>query len=91
MSEHETATNPEEIEAVEEPAIQEEEKKRRWRVSRRGFLIGAGVTGGALALGFFVGVPYARLRIAEAFDGATAPGSFTDDPWAWFEIRPKMK
>ncbi len=44
------------------------------------------MTGGALALGFFVGVPYARLKIAEAFDGATAPGSFTDDPWAWFEI-----
>jgi isoquinoline 1-oxidoreductase beta subunit len=63
-------------------------KKRRWRVSRRGLLIGAGVTGGALALGFFAGVPYARLKIAEAFDGASAPSSFTEDPWAWFEITP---
>lgn len=39
-------------------------KKRRWRVSRRGFLIGLGITGVGAAVGLRFGVPEARLRVA---------------------------
>jgi hypothetical protein len=44
------------------------DEKQRWRLSRRQFLIGAGLAGGGLALGFLFGVPAARLRIAESTD-----------------------
>ncbi len=61
----------------------------RWRVSRRGFLIGAGVAGVGLALGVPLSLPYARLKIAEMLtSGDGRPGSFTTDPFAWFEITP---
>lgn len=62
-------------------------KRRRWRVSRRGFLIGAGVTGVGLALGFTFGKPYMHLRVAEMLDSGGAPGGGYDTtPWTWFEI-----
>lgn len=35
---------------------------KRWRISRRGFLIGAGSTGAVLALGWLVGLPRILLR-----------------------------
>lgn len=61
--------------------------KRRWRMSRRGFLIGAGVTGVGLALGVTFGLPALHLRMAEMTDSGGAPGGdFTKDPWAWFEL-----
>lgn len=65
-----------------------ENAKRRWRISRRGFLIGAGVTGVGLALGWTVGLPALHLRMAESFDsGEGAPGAdWPADPWAWFEV-----
>ena len=53
-----------------------QKSKRRWRISRRGFLIGAGVTGVGLALGWTFGLPALHLRMAESFDsgeGAPAP------------------
>jgi len=61
---------------------------RRWRLSRRGFLIGAGVTGVGLALGWTLGLPALHLRMAESFDsGEGAPGAdWPTDPWAWFEV-----
>ena len=62
--------------------------KRRWRVSRRGFLIGMGVTGVGLALGWRFGLPEARLRIAQALDNAAPPGGIRAEPTAWFEILP---
>ncbi|CAN5712972.1 molybdopterin-dependent oxidoreductase [soil metagenome] len=63
--------------------------RRRWRVTRRGFLIGAGVAGVGLALGVPLSLPYARLKIAEMLtSGDGRPGSFTTDPFAWFEITP---
>ena len=72
------------------------EDKRRWRPTRRGFLIGLGVTGGLLALGIGVGaaagVPYARLQIAGILDGAEGqPARFPKDPWAWFEVLPDSR
>jgi isoquinoline 1-oxidoreductase beta subunit len=70
-------------EGTETPA-----KKRRWRVTRRGFLIGAGIAGGALALGYFVGLPALHLSMAESLDagGEGGPSAFSEDPWVWFEI-----
>lgn len=65
------------------------EEKQRWRLSRRQFLIGAGLAGGGLALGVLFGVPEARLRIAESTDEGGG-GFFTqsNDPLAWFEVSP---
>ena len=60
--------------------------KRRWRMSRRGFLIGAGVTGVGLALGVTFGRPALYLRMAEMVEEGAPGGSFSTDPWAWFEI-----
>ena len=70
---------------VNEP--QTKGSKRRWRISRRKFLIGVGVAGGTLALGVAFGVPYGRLKLAEMIDSGGG-GFFTmpDDPWAWFEV-----
>ena len=59
---------------------------RRWRVSRRGFLIGMGVAGTGLALGWRYGLPEARLKIAEMLDNAPAPGSIDAPPTVWFEL-----
>lgn len=65
------------------------EKKRRWRITRRGFLIGAGVTGGALALGVAVGLPQVRLQMARSLDeGGDRDSSYSTDPTVWFEIEP---
>lgn len=65
-----------------------DDKKRGWRISRRGFLIGAGVAAGAVALGINVGVPYARLQIASGLEGAAPGGDLPTDPKLWFEIAP---
>ena len=69
--------------------------KRRWRITRRGFLIGAGVTGAGLLLGWQVGLPAFRLQMAETFDsaegGAAAFGEPDSRPTAWFEIKPDNK
>lgn len=67
----------------------ENTNKRRWRMSRRNFLIGLGATGGALAIGVAVGVPYGRLKLAEMIDsGSGGFFSMPNDPWAWFEVAP---
>jgi isoquinoline 1-oxidoreductase beta subunit len=59
----------------------------KWRISRRGFLIGAGVTGAALLVGVQVGKAPARLAIARFLSqGSGPPSSAPDDPNAWFEI-----
>ena len=65
------------------------EEKQRWRISRRRFLIGAGLAGGGLALGYLFGVPATRLRIAESTD-ERGGGFFSqsNEPLAWFEVKP---
>jgi len=66
--------------------------KARWRMSRRGFLIGAGVVAGGLALGYVYGVPWTRLQLAQVFEGAEGPpGNYPEDPWAWFEVLPDSR
>jgi isoquinoline 1-oxidoreductase subunit beta len=69
-------------------AINSDQKQSR-HISRRKFLIGAGLAGGGLALGFLFGVPAARLRIAESTDeGGGGFFAQSSDPLAWFEVRP---
>ena len=60
----------------------------RWRVSRRGFLIGAGVTGVGLALGWRYGLPELRLAVANRLDNAATPGGVEGAPTAWLEVSP---
>lgn len=74
------------------PAAESPSKKGRWRITRRGFLIGAGVTGAGLALGVTWGVPYGRLQMAEMFDsGEGMPSNLPAEPWAWFEVQPDSR
>ena len=62
--------------------------KRRWRISRRSFLISTGVLGTGLALGYGFGLPAARLRIAETLEaGGGQPSRIEATPTAWFEIK----
>jgi isoquinoline 1-oxidoreductase beta subunit len=69
------------------PISNPKSSKRRWRISRRGFLIGAGVTGVGLALGVTFGKPYMHLRVAEMLDSGGSPGGGYDTtPWTWFEV-----
>jgi isoquinoline 1-oxidoreductase beta subunit len=68
-----------------------EQAKRRWRPTRRGFLIAGGLAGGGLALGLRYGLPEARLKMAGGFlGGGEAPGSeVSRDPMLWFEVLPE--
>ncbi len=69
-----------------ESAIETPKAKRRWRMSRRGFLIGAGITGVGLALGVTFGMPALHLRMAEMSEAGAPGGGFPTEPSAWFEI-----
>ncbi len=60
--------------------------RRGWRPSRRGFLIGLGAAGVAVALGWRVGLPYARRKIAEGIEESGAPGGVDAPPDAWFDV-----
>jgi isoquinoline 1-oxidoreductase beta subunit len=61
---------------------------RRWRLSRRGFLIGMAVSGTALALGIPIGLPVARRKVAGLFaaDGISPASEL--NPLLWLEILP---
>ncbi|MBU6362385.1 MAG: molybdopterin-dependent oxidoreductase [Chloroflexi bacterium] len=66
--------------------------KRKWRMSRRGFLIGTGVLGAGLALGYTIGLPKARLQMAAMFDsGVVRLASLAIEPTQWIEITPANK
>lgn len=62
-------------------------RKRRFRVTRRGFLIGAGVTGATLALGVYFGrEPYWR-NMANNIENGEVGGEILDNqPFLWFEV-----
>lgn len=64
-----------------------EEKKKR-KLSRRDFLIAVGVAGGGLLLGTQVGLPFARLKVAELVDSGAAPGGMEAEATAWFQVTP---
>lgn len=69
-------------------AVKEKTEKRRWRMSRRGFLIGAGTTIGVLAVGGRLGLEAGRPRLVKTMTegganfGEAAPG----DPDLWLEL-----
>lgn len=62
------------------------ENARRWRITRRGFLIGAGAAAGSVALGVAFGLPVLRIRVAGMLENATIPSNAPREPGAWFEI-----
>ena len=67
-----------------------EEPKRRWRLTRRGFLIGLGVAGAGLAVGAYFGRPVLHGIMAESMaEGEHAGSGFMqlpDDPPLWLEV-----
>lgn len=63
-------------------------RKRRGRITRRGFLIGTGVVGAAVIVGWRFGLPAGRLQIARVIDGGAGPGGPEGPPDAWFEVAP---
>jgi isoquinoline 1-oxidoreductase subunit beta len=70
------------------PPLQKREKSKGWKISRRGFLVGLGVAGTGLALGWRYGLPALRLGIAQRLDNASVPGRIKASPTAWLEIHP---
>lgn len=83
-----TGIKEEETEEETEQETNDQPKKRRWRPSRRGFLIGSGIAGAGVALGWGLGLPALRLQIARTLESGSAPSSVSSDPLAWFEIEP---
>lgn len=64
-------------------------KKKKRKLSRRGFLILLGVGGAGLVVGVQFGVPFARRKIAEFIEGSDGSfGGVEGEPTAWFEITP---
>jgi isoquinoline 1-oxidoreductase beta subunit len=59
---------------------------KKWRVSRRGFLIGLGATVAAVAVGVPIGLPRARLAIADFISAGATFGALDVPPTTWFEI-----
>lgn len=58
-------------------------------LSRRHFLALLGVGGGALALGVYVGLPAARLRVGQLItENDSQPAGDPPPPTAWFELLP---
>ena len=80
MSEQTDATD------VSKPA---EPGNKKRRITRRQFLIVAGASGAALVALRVLGLPYARLQIAEYLDSSGGPPiGVKATPTAWFEILP---
>ncbi len=70
--------------------MMEHKTKPSWRLSRRAFLISAGVVGGGVALGYVFGWPKLQLQAAEMLDSGAGrpPSGITLEPTAWIEISP---
>ena len=66
-------------------------KKKRFRISRRGFLIGTGTAGVGLVLGLGLGRERFHRFLAGQFHKLTSEGigAPVSDPDAWFEITPE--
>jgi isoquinoline 1-oxidoreductase beta subunit len=62
--------------------------KKKRKLTRREFLIALGVAGGGLLIGTRVGLPFARLKVAELFDSGSAPGGMDAEATAWFQVTP---
>ena len=70
-------------------------QNRRWRLSRRGFLIGLGAAGASLAVGAYFGKPALHLFMAESLASSEHAGnSFMQlpaDPPLWLEVLPDSR
>lgn len=67
---------------------EKEQTKGRWRMTRRGFLIGAGAVAGSLAVGVIFGrAPFHRF-VAQQLDNSAGPGGLASEPNLWIEISP---
>ena len=64
-----------------------DKKSGSWRVTRRGFLMKAGIGLGALGLGAYLSKGVVRRKIAEMVDNATMPYDNDEGPTVWFEIK----
>jgi isoquinoline 1-oxidoreductase subunit beta len=60
----------------------------RWRLSRRGFLIGMAVSGTALALGIPIGLPAARRKVADLVSNDGVLPAPDLNPLLWLEMLP---
>lgn len=64
--------------------------RRRWRLTRRGFLIGLGAVGAGLAVGAYFGRPVLHGIMAESMAEAEHAGSsfmqLPDEPPLWLEV-----
>ena len=69
--------------------------QRRWRLSRRGFLIGLGAAGAGLAVGAYFGKPALNLIVAESLAASEHAGNsfiqLADDPPLWLEVLPDSR
>ena len=76
-------------------AEQGDTPKRRWRLSRRGFLIGLGAAGASLAVGAYFGRPALHLFMAETLAESEHAGSsfmqLPEDPPLWLEVLPDSR
>ncbi|MCA9981858.1 MAG: molybdopterin-dependent oxidoreductase, partial [Anaerolineales bacterium] len=82
-----TQAPPPEMEKETHPES-EQAPKWRWRMTRRGFLIGAGAVVGSLAVGVALGrAPFHRF-VAQQLDNSPPPGSLPGEPTLWIEITP---
>jgi isoquinoline 1-oxidoreductase beta subunit len=68
------------------PQTPKKDGARRWRITRRGFLIGVGAAAGTVALGVTFGLPALRLQVAGMLENATIPSNAPKEPSVWFEI-----
>lgn len=73
--------------------MEQQPTKRQWRLSRRQFLIGAGVVGGGVALGYVFGWPKVQLKAAELLDSGAGgrPSDITTEPTVWIELSPENR
>ncbi len=69
----------------------QQSSRPRWRITRRGFLIGTGIVGAAGAVGLAFGLPAAQLALANALDGAGPPANPPRDPLLWFAVTPENR
>ncbi len=78
-----------------QPSASQPEKtsRSRWRLTRRGFLIGAGLAGTGLAVGVVLGLPRLRTMTFDLLEsGAAEYGTAPNvEPWAWFEVMPDSR
>ena len=79
-----------ELPAATDVSAPTEPHQKKRRITRRQFLIVAGASGAAALVGLRVlGLPYARLRLADYLDSSGGPPiGVKAAPTAWFEILP---